>query len=70
MCFVWFSNFTAIISLNSVKQLVFLIVKSGVLFAVRTQLLRGTTDLTGYLDKTRCQRVDMLLLLQLPYYHD
>jgi hypothetical protein len=37
--FVWFSHWTAIISLNSVNQLIFVTVKYGVSFAVRTDLL-------------------------------
>jgi hypothetical protein len=40
MCFVWFALQTAIISLNSVNQLIFVIVKCGVFFAVRTELFK------------------------------
>jgi hypothetical protein len=39
MGFVWFSLQTAIISLNSVNQLIFVMVKCGVYFAVRTEFL-------------------------------
>jgi hypothetical protein len=39
MCFVWFSLQTAMIPLNSVNQLVFVMVKNCVFFAVRTDLL-------------------------------
>jgi hypothetical protein len=39
--FVWFSALTAIISLNSVNQLIFVMVKCGVLFEVRTELLNN-----------------------------
>jgi hypothetical protein len=39
--FVWFSLQTAIISLNSVNQLIFVIVKYGVLFEVRTGFLNN-----------------------------
>jgi hypothetical protein len=39
MCFIWFSLQTAIISLNSVNQLIFVMVKSCVFFAVRTEFL-------------------------------
>jgi hypothetical protein len=38
ICFVWFSVSTAIISLNSINQLIFVMVKI-VFFAVRTELL-------------------------------
>jgi hypothetical protein len=37
--FVWFSMLTAIISVNSVNQLIFVMVKCGVFFAVRTEFL-------------------------------
>jgi hypothetical protein len=37
--FVCFSELTAIISLNSVNQLIFVMVKSCVFFAVRTEFL-------------------------------
>jgi hypothetical protein len=39
MCLIWFSEQTAIISPNSVNQLVFVMVKGSVFFAVRTGLL-------------------------------
>jgi hypothetical protein len=39
MYFVWFSLQTVIISSNSVNQLIFAMVKSGVFFAVRTEFL-------------------------------
>jgi hypothetical protein len=39
MGFVWFSVQTAIISLNGVNQLIFVMVKCGVFFAVRTEFL-------------------------------
>jgi hypothetical protein len=39
MRYVWFSLQTAIISLNSVNQLIFVMVKCGVFFAVRTEFL-------------------------------
>jgi hypothetical protein len=39
--FVWFSLQTAIISLNSVNQLIFVMVKYGVLFEVRTEFLNN-----------------------------
>jgi D-alanyl-lipoteichoic acid acyltransferase DltB (MBOAT superfamily) len=39
MGFVWFSLQTAIISLNNVNQLIFVMVKCGVLFEVRTEFL-------------------------------
>jgi hypothetical protein len=39
MDFVQFSLQTAIISLNSVNQLIFVMVKYGVLFEVRTEFL-------------------------------
>jgi hypothetical protein len=35
----WFSLLTAIISLNSVNKLIFVMVKYGVLFEVRTEFL-------------------------------
>jgi hypothetical protein len=35
----WLSVYTAIISLNSVNQLIFVMVKCGVLFEVRTEFL-------------------------------
>jgi hypothetical protein len=35
--FAWFSLQTAIISLNSINQLIFVMVKFGVLFEVRTE---------------------------------
>jgi hypothetical protein len=37
--FVWISLHTAIISLNSVNQLIFVMVKCGVFFEVRTDFL-------------------------------
>jgi hypothetical protein len=37
MCFVLFSASTAVISLNGVNQLIFVMVKGGVLFEVRTK---------------------------------
>jgi hypothetical protein len=37
--FTWFSLETAIISLNSINQLIFVITKFGVLFEVRTEFL-------------------------------
>jgi hypothetical protein len=39
--FAWFSLYTAIITLNSVNQLIFVMVKCGVLFAVRTEFLNN-----------------------------
>jgi hypothetical protein len=39
MDFLWFVVWTAIISLNSINQLIFLTVKCGVLFEVRTEFL-------------------------------
>jgi hypothetical protein len=39
MGFVWFSLYTAIISLKSFNQLIFVIVRCGVLFEVRTEFL-------------------------------
>jgi hypothetical protein len=39
MGFVWISLKTAIISLNSVMQLISVMVKSGVLFEVRAEFL-------------------------------
>jgi hypothetical protein len=39
MGFVWFPLFTPIISLNSVKKSIFVMVKCGVLFEVRTEYL-------------------------------
>jgi hypothetical protein len=37
--FAWFSLSTAIISLNGFNQLIFVMVKYGVLFVVRTEFL-------------------------------
>jgi hypothetical protein len=39
MGFVWFSLQTVIISLNSINQLIFVMVMCGVLFKVRTKFL-------------------------------
>jgi hypothetical protein len=39
MCFVWFLLQTAIMSLNNINQLSFVMVKCGVLFEVRTEFL-------------------------------
>jgi hypothetical protein len=39
LSFVWFSLQTVIISLNSINQLIFVMVKCCVLFEVRTELL-------------------------------
>jgi hypothetical protein len=39
MGFAWFSLQTAIISLNSINQLIFVMVKCDVLFEVRTEFL-------------------------------
>jgi hypothetical protein len=41
ICFVRFSLYTAIISLNSINQLIFVMVKYGVLFEVRTEFLNN-----------------------------
>jgi hypothetical protein len=41
-CFLWSSEQTAIISLNSVNQLNFVTVKCGVFFVVRTEFLNIT----------------------------
>jgi hypothetical protein len=41
MGFVWFSLQTAIISLNSINQLIFVMVKCGVLFEVLTEFLHN-----------------------------
>jgi hypothetical protein len=41
MGFVWFSLQTAIISLNSINQLIFVMVTCGVLFEVRTDFLNN-----------------------------
>jgi hypothetical protein len=42
MDLMWFSDYTAIISLNSINQLMILMVKCGVLFEVRTEFLNIT----------------------------
>jgi hypothetical protein len=39
--FVWFLLYTAIFSLNSINQLIFVMVKCGVLFEVRTEFLNN-----------------------------
>jgi hypothetical protein len=52
MGFVWFLLLTAIISLNSVNQLIFVMVKSCVFFAVRTEF-------KYYLDELRLQTVNI-----------
>jgi hypothetical protein len=39
MCFICFSVQTAIIPLNNINQLIFVMVKCGVLFKVRTEFL-------------------------------
>jgi hypothetical protein len=36
---VWFSMYTAIISLNNINRLIFVMSKCGVLFEVRTEFL-------------------------------
>jgi hypothetical protein len=41
MSFVWFLLKTAIISLNSINQLTYVMVKCGVLFEVRTEFLNN-----------------------------
>jgi hypothetical protein len=41
MGFLCFSLYTAIISLNNVNQLIFVMVKCGVLFEVRTEFLNN-----------------------------
>jgi hypothetical protein len=41
MDFVWLSLYIAIISLNSINQLIFAMVKCGVLFEVRTEFLNN-----------------------------
>jgi hypothetical protein len=41
MGFVWFSEYTAITSLYSIKQPIFVMVKCGVLFEVRTEFLNN-----------------------------
>jgi hypothetical protein len=42
MDFIWFSEYTATVSLNNVNQLIFVMVKSYVFFAVRTEFLNIT----------------------------
>jgi hypothetical protein len=39
MGFVWFSVYTAVISLKGINQFIFLMVKCDVLFEVRTEFL-------------------------------
>jgi hypothetical protein len=39
--FVWFSLLTAIISLNNINQMIFVMMKCGVLFEVRTEFLNN-----------------------------
>jgi hypothetical protein len=41
MDFVWFLLQTQIISLNNINQLIFVMVKYGVLFEVRTEFLNN-----------------------------
>jgi hypothetical protein len=41
MDFMWFSLYTGIISLNNINQLIFVMVKCGVLFEVRTEFLNN-----------------------------
>jgi ABC-type transport system involved in cytochrome bd biosynthesis fused ATPase/permease subunit len=41
VAFVWFSAKTGVIFLNSVNQLIFVMVKCGVLFEVRTEFLNN-----------------------------
>jgi hypothetical protein len=44
MGFVWFSLQTAIISLNTINHLIFVMVNYGILFEVRTELLNIIFD--------------------------
>jgi hypothetical protein len=46
--FVWFSLWTAIIPLNSVNQLIFVMVKCSVLFEVRTGFLNNIYTSFGF----------------------
>jgi hypothetical protein len=39
--YVWFSLYTQIISLNNINQFMFVMVKYGVLFEVRTEFLNN-----------------------------
>jgi hypothetical protein len=39
MGIIWFSVWTAIISLNSINKLIFVMVKCGILFEVRSEFL-------------------------------
>jgi hypothetical protein len=41
MCFVWLWLYTAIISLNSINQLIFAMLKYDVFFEVRTEFLNN-----------------------------
>jgi hypothetical protein len=41
IAFAWFSLYTAIISLNNINQLIFVMVRCGVLFEVRTEFLNN-----------------------------
>jgi hypothetical protein len=59
IAFALFPLQTAIISLNSINQLRFVMMKCGVLFEVRTEFLNNT-----YLDEHRLQRVNPLLYLR------
>jgi hypothetical protein len=46
--FVWFSRKTAIISLNNVNQLIFVMAMCGVLFEVRTEFLNNIKTRFGF----------------------
>jgi hypothetical protein len=47
MCFEWFSELTAIVSLNSASKLIFVLVRRCVFFAVRTEFLNTIQTIFG-----------------------
>jgi hypothetical protein len=53
--FIWFSVLTAIISLNSVNRLIFVTVKCGVFFAVRTECLNIILTRFGHVRQIHTQ---------------
>jgi hypothetical protein len=42
MAFIWYSVYTVIIFLNGINKLIFVMMKCGVLFEVRTELLNSS----------------------------
>jgi hypothetical protein len=67
MGFVWFSLYTAIVSLNSIVRLIFVMVKCGVLCEVRTEFLNSFYTIFDFKGLTRWLLSDKMNLTSQPF---